>query len=248
MNTPNPTKNKKYKMDITHVVFLSFIILFFAFSLLNTVLSFYGSSFKIDDRILLFIALYAISFSFFTSAYVKKSIQKSMLFILPFLVLALVFTASFLKINLNELNNNLSLIALSISIFLLPFRTFQQKVENEFREENITEISRLKEEREILMKDLQERFEEVKNITESRNNDTRKSMDEKHSLNLEIDKLKRELEETHNAMNDLDRYFNYEKSQIEREHEYRSMEDTMHIVKLEENIKELESEISELKN
>ncbi|MGE6556185.1 hypothetical protein [Exiguobacterium artemiae] len=247
MNTSDITKNKKYKMDVTHIVFLSFIILFFAFSLLNTVLSFYGSSFKIDDRILLFIALYAISFSFFTSAYVKKSIQKSMLFILPFLVLALVFVASSLKINLNELNNNLSLIALSISIFLLPFRTFQQKVENEFREENITEISQLKEERENLMNDLQERFEEVKNITELRNNDIRKSMDEKHNLNLEIDKLKRDLEETYNTMNELDRHFNYEKSQIERDYDHRAMEDGMYIAKLEEKIKELEAE-SELKN
>lgn len=149
-------------MDITHIVFLSFIIFFFGFSLLNTFLSIYGSSFKINDRVLLFIALYAISFSFFTSAYVKKSLQKTMLLILPALVWALVLTAVYFKINLNELNNNLSLIALSISIFLLPFRTFQQAVENEIREENVNQISRLNQERENLRDDFQKKFSRSK--------------------------------------------------------------------------------------
>lgn len=246
-------------MDVTHIVFLSFIIFFFGFSLLNTGLSFYGSSFKIDDRILLFIALYAISFSFFTSNYIKKNIQNIMLFSLPFLVLGLVMTASYLRINLNELNNNLSLIALSLSIFLLPFRTFQQEVEKESREESINEISRLKgeiqslnssfgEERQMLMSDLNSTFHEIKIITELRNSETRKNIDENHKLLLENEKLKREVQEVYSNMNDLDRHFNYEKSQMEREYEHTSMEDSMNIVKLEGVIKKLEEEIDKLKN
>lgn len=233
-------------MDITHIVFLSFIIFFFGFSLLNTFLSIYGSSFKINDRVLLFIALYAISFSFFTSAYVKKSLQKTMLLILPALVWALVLTAVYFKINLNELNNNLSLIALSISIFLLPFRTFQQAVENEIREENVNQISRLNQERENLRDDLQKSFQEVKDITDSRNNEIRQSTDEKHKLNLQIDKLKRDSEEVYNTMNELSRYYEYEKSQMEREHDQLSSEDSRRIIELEENIKELKAEINEM--
>lgn len=89
-------------------------------------------------------------------------------------------------------------------------------------------------------------FQEVKDITDSRNNEIRQSTDEKHKLNLQIDKLKRDSEEVYNTMNELSRYYEYEKSQMEREHDQLSSEDSRRIIELEENIKELKAEINEM--
>lgn len=245
--------NKKYKIDVTHIVFLSFIVPLLLFSLFNTSLSILNESYKINDRLLLFASLYAISFSLFTSSYVKGKIKTVGLFILPVLVFFLVLLAIKYKVDLNGLNNSLSLIALSISIIILPFRTLQEVVDKELNIKNIKEISDLKKQIEQMQNSEKEqakiRYKHIKEIIDNAHQDRNYEAKEKlkvieQNLELirEVDLLNVRLEEAHKNMRDLDRHFNYEKNEMQNEYENAADHDAIEIENLKKKIIELKEQ------
>ena len=229
-------------MDATHVVFLSFSAGFFVLSVVNTVLSVFNLTYPLNNPILLFVALYAILFSFVNSSYFSSKFKFAGLFSLPFLVSLLVFLAIHYHVDLNGLNNGLSLIALSISIFLLPFRTFEEAVEREMNDRNIREIAYLKNEidrinishkehTDVLMNEWKDAVEHVRNIT-----------DEYVELTSKYLRLERELDESKSDIKMIGTQHEYEKTDMVEEFELNMYQNQQEIEKLEREIEELKKQ------
>lgn len=230
------------EMDTTHVVFLSLSTSFFLFSIVNTVLSIFNLSYAINNKILLCFALYAVLFSFFTSSYVNPKVKSIGLFTLPLSTAVLVFLAVHFKVDLNGLNNGLSLIALSISISLLPFRTLQESTENEMKEKMTEQISYLKGQIARLNDtNKKDRDELMKNWKDAVNQLGATVEDYKKS-NSEVIRLRRELEETNRNFSDFAMQCEYEKKDIVEEHELYLYENGLHIEELERQIEELKKQ------
>lgn len=245
--------SKKHGTDITHIVFLSFIVPLLLFSIVNTWLSIFNQSYAINDRLLLGASLYAIIFSLLTSSYVKGKFKVIGLFILPVLVYYLALLAAEHKVDLDGVNNGLSLIALSISIMILPFRTRQEEIEKEMNLKNIEEISDLKKQIEEIHNSNKEQriksnaqFKEIIDNAQAdhkfEREEKRKVIEQNKKLNEEIGSLKEKLHAIEINMMDLDRHFKYEKNQMEYEFGVTSGNDAMEIERLKEEISKLKED------
>lgn len=227
-------------MDTTHIVFLSLSGSFFLFSIGNTVLSIFNLSYAINNKILLCFALYAILFSLFTSSYVSPKVKSIGLFTLPLSISILFFLAVFFDVDLNGLNNGLSLIALSISIFLLPFRTLEEAVEKEMNEKNIEEIAYLKSEITRLQNEIKDDRETSKESWNKTNNQLESSLADYRKLVSEKALLQQELQVAEWDLSTLAGQYEYEKNDMIEEHER-----TLYYY--EQHVEELERQIDELK-
>lgn len=237
------TKQKPiYEMDTTHIVFLSLSGSFFLFSIINTLLSIFNLSYEINNKVLLCFALYAILFSLFTSSYVSPKVKSIGLFTLPLSIGLLVFLAIHFNVDLNGLNNGLSLIALSISISLLPFRTMEEVAEKEMKGKMIEEIAYLKEEiarkndshqadKDELMKNWRGTLDQLE-IT----------LDDYRKLSSEMNLVKNELEKTKLEFSQYADHCEFEKQEMMDRHSLESYYDAQHIEKLEQQIHELKKQ------
>lgn len=242
----NGTKqNTIYEMDTTHIVFLSLSGSFFLFSIINTLLSIFNLSYEINNKVLLCFALYAILFSFFTSSYVSPKVKSIGLFTLPLSISLLVFLAIHFNVDLNGLNNGLSLIALSISISLLPFRTMEEVAEKEMKAKMIEEIAYLKEE--IARKDdiyKSDKGELLKNWR-STLDQLETTFDDYRELSSEMIRVKNELEKTKVQFSQYVDQCEVEKHEMMERYELESFYDHQHAERLEQEIKELKEQKKE---
>jgi hypothetical protein len=231
-----------YEMDTTHIVFLSLSGSFFLFSIINTVLSIFNSSYEINNKVLLSFALYAILFSLFTSSYVSPKVKSIGLFTLPFSISLLVFLAIHFNVDLNGLNNGLSLIALSISISLLPFRTMEEVAEKEMKGKMFEEIAYLKGEitrqnhshkadKDELMKNWRGTLDQLE-IT----------LDDYRKLSSEMNLVTKELEKTKLEFSQYADHCELEKREMMDRYELESYYDSQHVEKLQQEIYELKKQ------
>lgn len=235
-------QKKIYEMDTTYIVFLSLSGTFFLFSIGNTVLSIFNLSYAINNTILLCFALYAILFSLLTSSYVNPKVRSVGLFTLPLSITFLVSLATYFDVDLNGLNNGLSLIALSISIFLLPFRTSEEAVKRERNEKNIEEIADLKGEITRLQNEFKNERESLMETWKRTIDQLEDSVDDYRKLVSEKVLLQQELEKTKQDMSDLSVHHEYEKKDIIDEYELNLYDSGHYIEKLERQIDELKKQ------
>lgn len=220
-------------MDATHVVFLSFSSVFFLFSVVNTILSFFNLTYPLNSPILLFVALYAILFSLFNSSYFNSNIKLVGLFIIPFFITPLVLLAIYYDVDLTGLNNGLSLVALAVSILFLTFRTFEEAVEREMNDRNIEEIEYLK--NQINRQEVSHK--EVKDLLMG---EWKIAVEEIRKVNADNIRLERELDDSKGDITAIATQHQYEKTDMVEEFE-------LHMYQNQQEIEKLEREIEELK-
>lgn len=229
-------------MDITHIVFLSLSSSFFLFSIINTGLSIFNLSYAINNKLLLCFALYAILFSFFSSSYVNSKVKSIGLFTLPLSTGVLVLLAVHFKVDLNGLNNGLSLIALSISISLLPFRTLQESTEKKMKGKMIEEISYLKGQIARLNDTNKRDRDELMKNWKGTVDQLGATVEDYTKLSSETTQLRRELEEMTRNFSDFALQCEYEKKDMIEEHELYLYENGRHIEELERQIEEFKKQ------
>lgn len=126
---------KKFKIDDSHRIIRSFGIGL----LIMSILSILNFSF-FPDYLFLASAVFALCLSSFTSNYLKGTVKDRLLDAIIPITVVICFLAIYFKMDLNNLNNGLSLLALSFSIFLLPTRKITELKEKEKAEINMQKL------------------------------------------------------------------------------------------------------------
>lgn len=172
--------------------------------------------FIVSDFLFLGAAIFALTLSFAVS--LKNGFTKYILVnFIVVIVAAFVAVAMSLKLDLNALNNGLSLLALSFSIMFLPSKTNKEKLEKEVAEKNRIKVI----EQDKIIDNLKKRNEELEE-SEYKKDIYIKSLEQKNSLlsirseeiktslipNYEqrIKKMTLELKELNADLNDASKY------------------------------------------
>lgn len=144
--------------------------------------------FVVPDSLFLGAAILALTLSFVAS--LKNGFTKSIIVnFIAVIVSVLVAVAVFLKLDLNALNNGLSLLALSFSFMFLPSKTNKEKMEKEVAEKNRLKVI----EQNKIIDDLKNRNEELEE-SESNKDIYIKSLEQKKSmLSMKLEEIKESL-------------------------------------------------------
>lgn len=221
--------------------------------------------FVVPDTLFLGAAILALTLSFVAS--LKNGFTKSIIVNFIVVIVALfVAVAVFLKLDLNALNNGLSLLALSFSFMFLPSKTNKEKMEKEVAEENRLKVI----EQNKLIDDLKSRNEELKE-SEFNKNISIESLEQKKSMlsmrlaEIEeslipkyqemLKKSESELKELRIDLNDESKYVTREDyDKIESGYKSLVFKWSLHsdknlerIIKLEETLKAKDRELVDLK-
>lgn len=221
--------------------------------------------FVVPNTLFLGAAILALTLSFVAS--LKNGFTKSIIVNFIVVIVALfVAVAVFLKLDLNALNNGLSLLALSFSFMFLPSKTNKEKMEKEVAEENRLKVI----EQNKLIDDLKSRNEELKE-SEFNKNISIESLEQKKSMlsmrlaEIEeslipkyqemLKKSESELRELRIDLNDESKYVTREDyDKIESGYKSLVFKWSLHsdknlerIIKLEETLKAKDRELVDLK-
>lgn len=221
--------------------------------------------FVVPDTLFLGAAILALTLSFVAS--LKNGFTKSIIVNFIVVIVALfVAVAVFLKLDLNALNNGLSLLALSFSFMFLPSKTNKEKMEKEVAEENRLKVI----EQNKLIDDLKSRNEKLKE-SEFNKNISIESLEQKKSMlsmrlaEIEeslipkyqemLKKSESELRELRIDLNDESKYVTREDyDKIESGYKSLVFKWSLHsdknlerIIKLEETLKAKDRELVDLK-